>query len=89
MKQKRKAEITVETEQIVIIHQAGQLIRSWCPGCASRVPMVTSQKAALLLGSSLRTVCRQVEAGQLHFYEAENSSLYICLNSITNYLNSN
>lgn len=88
MRQKRRAEITVETEQVVIIRPIEEGARRWCPTCAATVPMVTSDNAALLLGSSLRAICRQVEAGQLHFCETETGRLFICLHSITNHLTS-
>ncbi len=87
MRQKSRAEITVETQQIVIIRQAEPLISRWCSNCAATVQMVASEKAAILLRSSQRAICRQVEAGQLHFSETGDGKLFICLNSITNHLN--
>ncbi len=85
---RRRAEITVETEQIVIFNRAGQRKNFWCPNCAATVPMLTPEKAALLIGSSMRDVCRQVEAGQWHFCETADGRLFICLNSLTSYQNS-
>lgn len=88
MRQKRRAEITVETEQVVIIRPTEAGASRWCSDCEATVLMVTSDNAALLLGSSLRAICRQVEAGQLHFRETETGRLFICLNSITNHMTS-
>jgi len=44
--------------------------------------MATPEEAAILTGFSLRAICRQVEAGGLHFRETANGQLFICLNSL-------
>jgi hypothetical protein len=51
--------------------------------------MVTPEEAALLTGASLRAVCRQVEAGQLHFRETAHGQLFICLDSLSTNLTAN
>ncbi|HZS04304.1 MAG TPA: hypothetical protein VFD58_05665 [Blastocatellia bacterium] len=82
MRRKRRTEITVETEQVVVIRRAAEPISLWCAGCAAAVTMVTPAEAAIITGSSLRAVCREVEADRLHFTETADGLLLICLNSL-------
>jgi hypothetical protein len=79
---KRRTEITVETEQVLILRRARRATRAWCPKCRAEVGMVAPEDAATLGGLSLRAVCRRVEAGELHFRETADGRLFICLNSL-------
>jgi len=81
MKRKRRTEITVETEQVLIIRRTGQPMTAWCQQCGAEVVMITPEEAARGAGASLRAIRRLVEAGQLHFRESANGRLFICLNS--------
>ena len=83
MERKRKTEITIETEQVLIIRKTGQPSRAWCAMCAAEVSLVPPEEAALLTEVSLRAICRQVEAGQLHFRETADGRLFICLDSLS------
>jgi hypothetical protein len=62
--------------------QAKQPLLAWCPQCAAQVRMVTLEEAMPLTGRSLRAICREVEAGHLHFSETADGQLFICLNSL-------
>ena len=50
--------------------------------CGEPVRMVTADQAAIVTGTSLRAVLRQVEAAQLHFTETAEGRLFICLTSL-------
>lgn len=84
MKRRRRTEITVETEQVLIVTLNRPSQSEWCPRCAAEVSMVTPEEAALLTGQSLRSICRQVEAERLHFTETADGLLRLCLNSLPN-----
>ncbi len=81
---RRKTEIRVEIERVLIIKLNRQPRLEWCPLCAAEVSMVTPEEAAMLTGQSYRWLCRQVEAGQLHFTETADGLLRLCLNSLPN-----
>lgn len=80
---KKRIEITVETDQVVIIRKTQRLSRAWCQDCGELVKLVTAEAAAVASGVSPRTIYRWVEAGKIHFTEQPGGSLLICLNSLT------
>jgi hypothetical protein len=82
MRTKKKTEITVETDQVLIIRQRRSGVRAWCDGCAQPVKLVTAEEAATVAGVSTRTIYRWVEAEKVHFTETPDGSLLICLNSL-------
>ena len=79
---KRKAEITFEIEETIILRQGEQMLQAFCPQCRAPVEMITPQIAAALSGLSEREIFRLIESGRLHCLEAER--IYICRNSLTN-----
>ena len=82
MRTKRKTDITVETDQVVVIRQQKKLARAWCGQCAGQAKMLTIAQAAAVACVSQRTIFRRVEAGLLHFTETPDGVLFICLNSL-------
>jgi hypothetical protein len=66
----------------LILKRSEPPARAWCAECAAGVELVTPEEAALLTGSSQRAICRQVEAGRLHFSETADGRLFVCLNSL-------
>ena len=82
MTRKKRIEITLETEQVMVIHIPKGFVRAWCEGGAAEVGMVTAEQAAAVSGISLRAICRAVEADALHFIETADRVLFICPNSL-------
>ncbi|HQU82701.1 MAG TPA: hypothetical protein PKY59_06240 [Pyrinomonadaceae bacterium] len=78
---KRKAEITFEIEETIILRQAQRITDAFCPQCAKQVEMASPQTIADLSDYSEREIFRLVEAGKLHFIETER--ILICLDSLT------
>jgi lipoate-protein ligase A len=76
-------EITVETEQILIVRRPTGGGEAWCDGCAAIVRMVTPEEAATLTQTTTRDLYRRVEAGEMHFAERPEGALLLCLNSLT------
>jgi hypothetical protein len=83
MVRKKRTEITVETEQVTVIHRPRSFARAWCVHCRKEVNMVTAEQAAAVAGASLRSICRFVEVDDLHFMEKADRVLFICLDSLT------
>lgn len=79
---KKITEITIETEQVVVIRQQADVAERWCGGCSTFVRMVTPEQAALMTHISARTIYRQAENGELHFTETPEGLLLICLDSL-------
>ncbi|HEY0405758.1 MAG TPA: hypothetical protein VGC89_08515 [Pyrinomonadaceae bacterium] len=80
---KRKTEITVRTDRLVIVRRqpvAG--VGAWCEGCAKPATMLSVDEAAAVARSSSRAIYRRVEADTLHFTETPEGRLLICLNSL-------
>ena len=78
---KRRVEITVETERVLLVRGRSVSFTAWCPGCGARVRMVTAAEAARLSGLSAREVFRRVEGGGLHFAETAEGELLVCPDS--------
>lgn len=80
---KKLTNITIETHELLVLRR-GSLVRSWCPACADEVEMLPAEQAAVAAGVNLLSVCREVEAGNLHYTETEGGILLICLSSLLN-----
>jgi hypothetical protein len=78
---KRKAEITFEVEETIIVRQRAKLVTAFCPQCASHVEMAAPQTIAAWSELTEREIFRLVEAGEVHFVEVER--ILICLKSLT------
>lgn len=82
MMQRKRTEITIETDRIVVISRRGLSVRVWCKSCGARVSMVTADEAARLARVSSRTLYRWIEDAKLHFIETAAGGLLICHASI-------
>jgi hypothetical protein len=80
--QSRRAEITVEFNQVVVIKKPEGLVVMWCSVCEEQVNMVTTEAAAILSNIDTRTVYRRIEAGAIHFTETPEGLVLVCLNSL-------
>jgi hypothetical protein len=79
---RRRTEITIETEEVIVIRQRRRLFRAYCAGCAQQVIMVTVDQAAAAADKSSRLIYRMAEAGSIHFLETPEGFLLICLQSL-------
>ncbi len=82
MATKRRTEIIVETERIIVVPQQTTPVHLWCHGCCARVEMVTPEQAAALIQVTPRAVYRWVEAQLLHFIEEPDGRVLICRNAL-------
>lgn len=79
---KKRTEITIETERVIVIRRHRPPVRAWCQSCDRQVVMVTVDEAARAACVSARTLYRWVEDEQLHFIETAEGGLLICQASI-------
>lgn len=87
VKRRKTLKLTVDSHELLMIRNTGQLIRNTgqrqqlpCSECAGQ--MVVSEQAIALVGVSSRVLHREIEAGRIHFAEAAEGSLLVCLNSL-------
>lgn len=69
--------IIFETEELVVF-KARRSFKGFCEQCSEPVEMLTAETAAALSGFGERAIFRLIEAGGLHFVEAER--VFICRN---------
>lgn len=79
---KRRTEIILEIDQVILARAAGASGLAWCEQCAREVMMVTPDQAAVITRKSGRIIYRWVETGHVHFIERGEGSLLICLDSL-------
>ena len=72
-----EARISVEIDETFVVKQGGKLVYDVCPSCRQRVGMITPELVAKLYGTSEREIFRMLEAGLIHFMEAER--VLVCL----------
>lgn len=83
MKTRKRTEITIETDRIVVLSSGKVSIVSWCRECSQRTKMVTVDEAAAIAGVTSRTMYRWADAERLHFTETVDGVLMICRASLT------
>ena len=79
---KKTTRLTIETRQIFVIRRPATSRRAECETCGEVVDLVTADEAARLAQVSVRAIYRWVEGGYLHFIEAADGALFICVNSL-------
>jgi hypothetical protein len=82
VKARRIAEITIETEEALVIRRASGSVQAMCAQCGREVPMLTPEEAAILFRVAVRSIYREIEGGQLHFQETATGSVVVCLDSL-------
>jgi hypothetical protein len=84
MGKKRRTEITIETERLLLLRDSSRSLFLWCDACCAQVRMLTPEEAASTAQVSVRAIYRRVEAGELHFIEMPEWPVLICANSVLN-----
>ena len=79
---KKRTQVTVETERVLVIRRRYRAIEAGCEECGETVVMVRPDQAAAVSGHSLRAIFGAIEATELHFMEQPDGMLLICLNSL-------
>jgi hypothetical protein len=82
MKTKKRTEVTLEVDEVLVLRHVKRIPQAWCDHCNRQVRLVTPEEAATLTGASPRSIYRRIEARELHFRETSVGQLDICLNSL-------
>lgn len=77
---KQKSTITFEMAETIVMRQADQIERRFCPNCERIVEMVSPNLAALISGESERGIFRLIESGQIHL--SESYRILVCLSCV-------
>ena len=78
---KKRTEITVETDRILIIRRR-RVIRGWCRECAMEVDLVTLKDAGAIAKMSLSALQDSPQARTLHICEGPGGTPLVCLESL-------
>ena len=79
---KKRSETIIETHQLHVLHRRAPAPDAWCETCSALTQRVTADEAALLARTTVRTIYRSIEAGELHVTEPPEGALLICLPSL-------
>ena len=79
---KKRTEITVELEQMMIVKRREGAVCDWCPDCQRDVVMLTPDEAASLTPASTRALYRLIDVGRIHFIETQAGLIRLCFPSL-------
>ena len=79
---KTRTEITIRTDEVVILRANRRDSRISCQQCPGETLMITPEEAQALANTSAREIYRWVETGQIHYTERPDGSLLLCPDSI-------
>ena len=83
MAKRGRTEKTVEIHEVYIIRQTSGLLPALCAECpAGDAIMVAPEQAAVVAAVPVRTIYRWVETGIVHYKEAPDGSLVVCVKSL-------
>jgi hypothetical protein len=78
----KRTEITVETDQIMVVRKRQRQVRSWCPECGREVDMVDLKEAESLTGMPQAMFSCGVGDRGWHWSQAEDGSTLVCVASL-------
>jgi hypothetical protein len=78
---KRRTEITVETDRLLVIRGHKKVI-AWCAPCARHREMLATDDAALAAHVKSSTIFHWAESGRIHGSETPEGLLLICPESL-------
>jgi hypothetical protein len=77
---RKRTEITVETEEILVRH-APQITKRWCAECAAEVSMATPEVASAIINDQASRITQGIQAGHVHCAETPDGRRVVCLKS--------
>jgi hypothetical protein len=81
MKRRKRMEIVLEREQVLVIRRLDGSRPQNCPQCGDQSQMVSVDEAASIVCLAARAIYQQVESRQAHFTETPDGKLLVCINS--------
>ena len=79
----KRTQITVETDQVLIIRRSGS-VRQWCRECGRETGMVNLVQAGLVAGVAQPLLLDLARTEKWHLTEAVAGSPLVCLDSLLN-----
>jgi hypothetical protein len=80
---RRRTEKTVEIHEVYVIRQTSGPLPSLCAECSTGdALMVAPEQAAVIASIPVRTIYRWVETEMVHYKEAHDGSLVVCVKSL-------
>jgi hypothetical protein len=80
---RRKTEKTVEIHEVYVIRQTSGPLPALCAECQTGdAIMVAPEHAAVITAVPVRAIYRWVETGMVHYKEATDGSLTVCVKSL-------
>jgi hypothetical protein len=84
MKRKKRMEIVVERDLVIVVRNLRGREAVWCAACGSLSRMASVDEAASIARATSREIYRSAEDGKTHSTETPDGRLLICLNSLFN-----
>jgi hypothetical protein len=82
MRKRKRTQVTVETNDVLVIRRATGRPLGACPVCGARGSLATVAEAARVSRVSERTIHRWVEDARVHFTETPAGQLLVCARSL-------
>jgi len=79
---KRRTEIIVRTDRVLIVQRKNGSRLVWCRQCAEQIWMLTPEAAAVLVGVSTRAIYHWMETDEIHFSDPPGGPLLVCPRSL-------
>ena len=80
----RRKEQRIEIHERLIVRTASGALPALCEACAAGDAILLSpEQASALTGIPARMIYRLVEAGTIHYKEAANGKLTVCLRTLS------
>lgn len=77
----KQTRLTFETDSLLIL-QAGNSKRTWCPRCGAEVGMIAMQDTGVISNLEKSELEEWFSSGELHRLQADDGTALICLNSL-------
>jgi hypothetical protein len=84
LEMKRKAEITFEVEETIVLRADEKILNAFCPLCRASVEMLAPRAVAYLSVFNEREIFRLIEAGAIYFVETDR--VYVCPRCLKNFI---
>jgi hypothetical protein len=78
----RSVEISIERSDFTALKSARASIQLPCPQCGQVTKFVKPEVAARVAQTTLRSIFRGLDMGEIHFLEMAGGWLLVCLNSL-------
>jgi len=82
MASRKRTEITVQTDELLIIRRGDSSVRAWCMDCSAEVRMIPASEAVALAGIDMAGILKMVASGDVHWVQGGTCAPLICLKSL-------